>query len=140
MLDTNSILTSIKKLLGIEAEDKNFDTDIIMHINTALMDLTQIGVGPEDGYFIQDESNTWEEFLGYSTAKVETPATPFPATLSEEVKMVKKMEAAKTCVYFKVKLAFDPPDSSAHIESLTRQIERLEWRLNVQAETRKKEG
>ena len=106
------------------------------------MDMTQIGVGPEDGYFIQDKTNTWEDFLGYSTDKATTPSNPlpFPNTPSTETTTYTKMEAVKTCVYLKVKILFDPPDSSAHVESITRQIERLEWRLNIQAESKKKEG
>lgn len=119
-----SILTSIKKMLGIEADDTNFDTDIIIHINTALMDLHQLGVGPTDGYIVQNDLNTWESFLGYA-----------PSTES-----VTRMEGVKTCVYLKVKLLFDPPESSAHIEAIKQQIDRLEWRLNVQAESIKKEG
>lgn len=111
-------------MLGAEADDKTFDTDIIIHINTALMDLTQIGVGPTGGFIITGTFETWEDFLGYSATK--------PSSTSATQK---RMEAAKTCVYLKVKLVFDPPENSALIASMEKQIERLEWRLNAQAES-----
>lgn len=106
-----SILTSIKKLLGIEAAYTQFDTDIIIHINTVLMVLTQLGVGPQDGFSIKDDSATWENFI---------PGIPY--------------EAAKSYVYLKVKLLFDPPLGTAVIDAINRQISELEWRLQVQAD------
>ena len=106
-----SILTSIKKLLGIDEAYTHFDSDISMHINSALMVLTQLGVGPEEGFMIEDDTSTWISFI------------------SEE--NVAKIEAVKSYVYLKVKLLFDPPISSAVIESINRQISELEWRLNV---------
>lgn len=109
-----SILTSIKKLLGIDKLDKNFDPDIIMHINSALMILTQLGLGKSDGFFITDETETWNDFLNGD--------------------FVSKFEGAKTYVYMKVKLIFDPPTSSAVIESMTRMVNEFEWRLNAAAE------
>ena len=107
----DSILTSIKKLLGIEASYAHFDTDITVHINTVLMVLTQLGVGPQDGFFIEDDSATWEEFI---------PGVPY--------------ESVKSYVYLKVKLLFDPPLGTAVIEAINRQISELEWRLQVQAD------
>lgn len=109
-------------MLGSEKEDTTFDTDVIMHINTALMELTQIGVGPMEGFIITGDTETWEDFLGYSTTD-----------LTASIKT--RMEAAKTCVYLKVKLLFDPPENSALIAAIEKQIERLEWRLSVQAES-----
>jgi hypothetical protein len=109
---TESILTSIKKLLGITEEYNHFDADIIMHINTALMILTQLGVGPATGFIIEDESSTWSEFIGDSV----------------------KLEAVKSYVYLRVKLLFDPPLSSAVIESTNKLISELEWRLNAEAD------
>ena len=103
-----SILTSIKKQLGIVEEYDHFDPDIIMGINTALFTLTQIGVGPSEGFSITDKTATWSDFTDTS-----------------------KIEAVKTYVWMKTRLAFDPPASSAHIESLKNQISELEWRLNV---------
>lgn len=110
-----SILTSIKKLLGIAEEYNHFDADIIMHINTALMTLTQLGVGPPEGFMIEDDSEEWTDFL----AKDELP----------------KMQAVKTYVYLSVKNVFDTNDSSAVIEARERKIAELEWRLNVSAES-----
>lgn len=104
-----SILTSIKKLLGIEEEYEHFDADLIMHINSVFMILTQIGVGPSEGFMIQDAESVWTDFL--------------PANSN--------LEAVKTYIHLKVKLVFDPPTSSAVIESMNRMINELEWRLNL---------
>lgn len=104
-----SILTSIKKLLGIEETYEHFDADIIMHINTVFMILTQLGVGPAKGFSIQDAATTWEEFIPDGS----------------------NLEAVKTYIHLKVKLVFDPPSSSSVIESMNRMISELEWRLNI---------
>ena len=104
-----SILTSIKKLLGIEEEYTQFDADIIMHINTVFLNLTQLGVGPSEGFLIEDDTAIWEDFIGDSS----------------------QLQAVKTYVYLKVKLLFDPPLSSSVTESMNRMIAELEWRLNV---------
>ena len=105
-----SILTSIKKLLGIAEEYEHFDNDIIMHINSVFMILTQLGVGPSKGFVITDSSASWDDFL------------------KEEKE---KLQAVKTYMYMKVRLMFDPPTSSAVMESMNRTISELEWRLNV---------
>lgn len=110
-----SILTSIKKLLGIEKDYTHFDADIIIHINSVFMILTQLGVGPSEGFTIMDDSSTWDEFLPDSD--------------------LVKLSSVKSYVYLKVRLLFDPPSSSAVIESTNRLISELEWRLNVAAET-----
>lgn len=104
-----SILTSIKKLLGIAEDYTHFDTDIIMHINDALMTLNQIGVGPESGYVIASNLEKWEDFLGDTI----------------------QLEGVKTYIYYKVRLGFDPPDGSL-LDSMTRRAEELLWRLQVQ--------
>lgn len=104
-----SILTSIKKLLGIEEDYECFDADIIMHINSVFMILTQLGIGPAEGFSIQDAENTWDEFIPSGS----------------------NLESIKTYMYLKVKLMFDPPTSSAVIDSTNRIIGELEWRLNV---------
>lgn len=108
-----SILASIKKLLGITEEYEYFNLDIIIHINSVFMDLTQLGVGPEAGFMIEDDSSVWSDFISD----------------------VGKLEAVKTYIYLRVKLLFDPPSSAAVIEAMNRQIEKLEWRLNVAAES-----
>lgn len=104
-----SILTSIKKLLGIAEEYEHFDNDIIMHINSVLMTLTQIGVGPEEGFSITDKYATWSDFIPDMS----------------------KLHAVKSYVYLKVRLLFDPPLNSAVMESMNRMATELEWRLNV---------
>lgn len=105
----DSILTSIKKLLGITEEYEHFNQDIIMHINSVLSVLTQLGVGPADGFRIKDDSAEWSEFL----------------------KDDFRLEFVKTYIYLKVRLAFDPPLSSAVIESINSQISELEWRITI---------
>ena len=106
-----SILTSIKKMLGIDEAYTHFDADIIMHINSVLMILTQLGVGPEEGFVIEDDTSTWINFIPEANAA--------------------QLHAVKTYIYMKVKLMFDPPLSSAVIESMNRQIAEFEWRLNI---------
>lgn len=107
-----SILTSIKKLLGITEDYEHFDADIIMHINSVFMILNQLGVGPKDGFSISDETATWNDYLPDGT----------------------NLEAVKSYIHLKVKLLFDPPLSSSVMESMQHIISELEWRLNVQAE------
>ena len=105
----NSILTSIKKMLGVAEDYTEFDEDIITHINSVFLNLTQLGVGPEEGFMIEDDTAVWEDFIGDSI----------------------QLQAVKTYTYLKVKLLFDPPLSSSVTESFTRMIAELEWRLNV---------
>ena len=104
-----SILTSVKKLLGITEECTDFDIDIIMHINTVLSILCQIGVGPADGFSIEDSSATWSEFIEDNS----------------------KLEMVKSYVYLKVRMLFDPPTMGAVMEAMKRNINELEWRMNV---------
>lgn len=111
-----SILTSIKKMLGISKEYTHFDEDLIMHINSALAVLGQLGVGPSEGFFIEDESAEWSDF----------------------VSDLSKLQFIKTYVYQKVKLLFDPPQSSAAIQALNESIREFEWRINVQVDPGKK--
>lgn len=111
-----SILTSVKKQCGLEEDYEHFDPEIISHINTALMTLTQLGVGPAEGFVVEDEDETWGDFLG-------------------DTKTVQQLVAVKTYVGLKVRLIFDPPSSSYVLDALKRQADELEWRLNVQAET-----
>lgn len=109
-----SILTSIKKMLGITEEYTHFDADIIMHINSVFMTLTQLGVGPSSGFIIENADTYWEDFIADTT----------------------KLQAVKTYMYLKVRLVFDPSSlGSATLAAYERQIQELEWRLNVAAET-----
>jgi len=104
-----SILTSIKKLLGITEEYTHFDSDIIMHINTVFMTLNQLGVGPDAGFRIEDKNATWDEFVNNDDY----------------------LDAVKSYMHLKVKMLFDPPLSSAVMEAMKQQINELEWRLNI---------
>lgn len=110
---SESILQSIKKLLGPGYEYDHFDPDIIMHINSTFSILTQMGVGPSEGYAISGKDEKWSDFI---------------------TKEIKKFSMVKSYVYLKVKLLFDPPLSSAAIESINRQISEFEWRLSVAAD------
>jgi hypothetical protein len=111
-----SILTSIKKLLGITEDYTHFDPDIIMHINSIFVVLNQIGVGPEEGFRIEDKTSTWNDFLGNSI----------------------QLESVKTYVYLRVRLLFDSTTlSSTVIESMKQTISELEWRLSVTVENGK---
>ena len=114
-----SILTSVKKSLGIAEDYTQFDTDIIMHINSVLMILTQLGIGPENGFAIEDKSAIWTDFIPDASDSTVT-----------------KIEAVKSYVYLRVRLLFDPPLSSAVIESINRQISEFEWRINIAAESK----
>ena len=110
----DSILTSVKKLLGIDESYEHFDADVIMCINAALTVLTQLGVGPEKGFVISSKTETWSDFLGDDDPR---------------------LESVRTYVFMKVKLMFDPPTSAAAIESMNRLINEFEWRLNVTVDT-----
>lgn len=112
--DKDSILISIKKLLGISREYKNFDTDIIMHINTVFMTLNQIGVGPDEGFMIEDEKDEWSDYIDESQYN---------------------FNSVKSYIHLRVKLLFDPPTNSTVMEALKESIKELEWRLNIEAES-----
>lgn len=107
-----SILTSIKKLLGIAEEYEHFDQEIIIHINSVFMILTQLGVGPEEGFTITDEDAEWTDFISDSA----------------------NIESVKTYMYLKVKMLFDPPSTSVVMDSMNRMANELEWRLLMEAE------
>lgn len=104
-----SILTSIKKLLGIAEDYTHFDNDIIMHINSVFLILTQLGVGPPEGFVIQDATALWTDFVADD----------------------KNLEIIKSYTYLKVKIMFDPPLSSAVLDSTNQLIKEYEWRIQV---------
>lgn len=108
-MNLDSILRSIKKMLGIADEYEHFDQDIIMHINSVFNVLSQLGVGPYDGFSIEDDSATWSNFMEDDS----------------------RLNLVKSYMYLKVKLLFDPPLSSTVIECMNRSINEYEWRLNV---------
>lgn len=111
---SESILDSVKKALGIAPEYDAFDSDLILHTNSIFAVLNQIGVGPEDGFMIEDNKATWVDFIG-----------PY-----------KHLNHVKTYVYIRVRLLFDPPQSSHAATSLKEQADELEWRMNVTREGR----
>lgn len=118
MEEKSSILISIKKLLGISKDYKNFDTDIIMHINTVFTVLNQLGVGPSEGYMIENEKDEWSDFIDESAYN---------------------FNSIKSYIHLKVKLLFDPPTSSTVMEAIKESIKELEWRLNIEAESTESE-
>lgn len=105
----DSILTSIKKLLGIAEDYTHFDTDIIMGINTAFSILTQIGAGPVNGFSITDKTSVWSDFI---------------LDMSH-------LELIKSYIHLKTRLLFDPPASSVLTEVINRQIAEFEWRIST---------
>lgn len=107
-----SILSSIKKLLGIPESYTNFDEDIIIHINTAFAILNQLGVGPDEGFMIEDENAIWGDYITkYNLLMI------------------------RTFIYLKVRLLFDPPTSNALIESINRTLGELEWRIFLEGDS-----
>lgn len=113
-----SILTSIKKLLGITSECTHFDPDLIMHINSVLFILTQIGVGPEEGFAITGETETWTDFLGEELIN---------------------FNAVKSYVHLKTRLLFDTSQSSSVNAAVENMIKELECRLYVTADNKREE-
>lgn len=104
-----SILTTTKKVLGLEAAYTAFDLDVTTHINAAFSTLNQLGVGPEDGFFIEDATEEWEDF--------DVPAN--------------QLNLVRSYVYLKVRMLFDPPHTSYLINATNKQIEEFEFRLNM---------
>lgn len=104
-----SILNSVKKQLGITAEYDHFDPDIIMHINTVFMVLNQLGVGPDEGFYIEDDVASWADYLGDPT----------------------KLQMVKTYMGLKVRMLFDPPASSTVMNAMNQAIAEFEFRLNI---------
>ena len=109
-----SILTSIKQLLGIEEKDDAFYNELIMHINTVFVVLKRMGVGPVSGFYIEDDSSTWNDFIGNRDDTV--------------------LEAVKTYIHLKVRLIFDTPTSSTVLNSINETIKELEWTLNFEVD------
>lgn len=108
----DSILTSIKKLLGIQSDYTHFDPDLVMCINTALSVLTQLGVGPKYGLTITGDGSTWHDF----------------------VKDDSRLEMIKSFVHLRVRLLFDPPQNASLAEAIEKMAKELEWRIQVVAD------
>lgn len=108
-----SILNDVKKIIGISEADTSFDLDLITHINTAFSVLYQLGVGPETGFFIDDAGAEWSEFVDEDLAAY---------------------NMVRSYVFLRVRMLFDPPATSFHIEAMNKQLEQYEWRISVQRE------
>jgi len=104
-----SILVSTKKILGLSEEYTAFDFDIIVLINSAFATLSQLGVGPENGYSITDASDFWTDFLPNNNI----------------------LNMAKTYIFLKVKLQFDPPSTSFVVSAMQEQLKEYEWRIST---------
>lgn len=104
-----SILNQTKKLLGLPESDTSFDIDIVIHINSVFSTLNDLGIGPAEGFMIEDATTTWDVFLG-------------PSPL---------FNAVKTYMYLRLRLIFDPPATSYGLDSFKEQIREFEWRMNV---------
>lgn len=109
-----SILNSTKKVLGLPEDYTVFDHDVITHINTALSQLTQLGIGPAQGYMIEGVDDEWDDFIDVATDP--------------------QLNNVKTYVFLKTRQFFDPPQTSYLISAMERQIQELEWRMNVHRE------
>lgn len=105
----DSILDSVKKILGIDSEDTNFDTDLIIHINSIFMSMNQMGIGPKNCFSISDKNDTWDDFI---MGKMD-------------------YEPVKTYMSLRVKMVFDPSASSVVTEAMNKMASELEWRLYV---------
>lgn len=107
----DSILIKTKKLLGIGEDYDEFDIDIITHINSTFATLTQLGIGPDDGYMIEDASTEWVDYLGDA----------------------KYLNSVKSYMYQAVRLKFDPPATSFALAALQEQMKEAEFRLSLYA-------
>lgn len=113
----DSILTSVKKVLGIPSDYDHFDRDILLHLNTVMSILNQLGVGPEEGFIVEDDSTLWSDLFD---GDIDT----------------NKMMYVKSYVCLRVRLLFDPPTSSGAIDAMERQMRELEWRITVTRDPR----
>lgn len=109
---SSSILNTTKKNLGIAEDYTAFDVDVMTHINGVFLILNQLGIGPAEGFTVTDATTTWEDFIGTN----------------------KKFQAIQPYMYLKVRLAFDPPQTSFAIDAMKELAEEYEWRLSVERE------
>lgn len=105
----DSILVTIRKLVCGDPYANHFDTDLLVHINACFSVLNQLGVGPEKGFVVTDETQNWSDYTADSTV----------------------LNLVKTYITLKVRLIFDPPLTSSVLEAMNKEISQLEWRLNV---------
>lgn len=112
-MNPHSILDSTKKVLGLDADYTAFDYDVTMHINSAFSNLHQLGIGPIDGFEIEDNTAEWNDFLGEDNLP---------------------LNSVRNYIYLVVRLNFDPPASAYGTAAMERQIDELVWRINVRRE------
>lgn len=108
----DSILTSVKQALNLQADYTPFDQDVIIYINAAFSTLNQLGLGPAEGFVVTDTSQVWDDFIS------DDP----------------RYNAVKLYVILRSRMSFDPPTTSYHTTAMANQILELEWRLNIQRE------
>ena len=109
---SESILASVKKTLGLGEDYTAFDADIIIHINSVFTILNDLGIGPEDGFMIEDAEDTWDMYLGSDV----------------------NQNLIRTYMYLRVRLLFDPPATSFHIAAIEKELQEFEWRISVRRE------
>ena len=109
-----SILDTIKQLLGIPTDDDSFDTDVKVNINAAIFTLSQIGIGPSNGYIVTSNTQMWNDYIGGYLIN---------------------LEGFKDYIYLKTKLVFDPPTNSTTIQAINDNLKELEWRMQLAVET-----
>lgn len=108
-----SILNSVKKIVGVSADDTAFDLDIVTFINSAFSALHQIGVGSTATYFIEDDEDEWTDFIDEDDVNA---------------------QLVRTYVCMRARMAFDPPTTSYLIGALNEQIKEFEYRLSINRE------
>lgn len=106
-------------MLGVDLEDDSFDTDVIIHINSTIPILSQMGIGPKNGFIVTSAEQKWTDYIDSS---------------------VINLEGVKTYLYLKIKLIFDPPTNSTTIEAFNNNLKELEWRMMLAVETNNLEG
>lgn len=109
----------MKKMLGIDVDDDSFDTDIIVHINTMIPALSQMGIGPRNGFIVTSADEEWSDYINSD---------------------VINLEGVKSYLYLRIKLIFDPPTNSTTVEAFNNSIRELEWRMTLAVETNNLEG
>lgn len=115
-MNNSSILNDVKEAIGIMPDYTVFDQTLIMHINSVFMILHQMGVGPDAGFRLSSGNETWDEFMPSSNID---------------------FESVKSYICMKVRLLFDPPSSSSHMDCIKQAIQEFEWRLNFESELSK---
>lgn len=110
----DSVLTTTKKLLGIDADDDSFDSDICVGINSAIITLSQLGLEGKAGFIVVNDEQKWSDYLDDNTL----------------------LPMVQQYIHLKTRMSFDPPQSSIVGESLKQIIAELEWRIRLASESK----